>query len=250
MSRITELHLGQLVAPCGWGNTACAQAVVLARLLGLMHVCLHAYVVAYVCTYPSAVEKVSLAAASRCATWTCSCVLFCQVSSWVSPVEWTQSREGDLGLGGTCAFVSWLHVCSACFQCQRFACVNCTFCCTGQLWVRAPPSASLWRGGKYCLRSSCCACQAFRPYACMPTCICCCLCLHLPICSRKSVPCCRFALCYMNLFMCFVLPSFLLSKSRQVGLKACRHYYRQANGKTVRNLAGMIDKQMANLAGI
>ena len=50
------------------GNTACAQAVVLARLLGLMHVCLHAYVVAYVCTYPSAVEKVSLAAASRCAT--------------------------------------------------------------------------------------------------------------------------------------------------------------------------------------
>ena len=56
------------MAPCGWGNTACAQAVVLARLLGLMHVCLHAYVVAYVCTYPSAVEKVSLAAASRCAT--------------------------------------------------------------------------------------------------------------------------------------------------------------------------------------
>ena len=72
------------------------------------------------------------------------------------------------------------------------------------------------RMGKYCLRSSCCACQAFRPYACMPACICCCLCLHLPICSRKSVPCCRFALCYMNLFMCFVLPSFLLSKSRGV----------------------------------
>ena len=87
MSRITEL-------PAHWtacdalrmGNTACAQAVVLARLLGLMHVCLHAYVAAYVCTYPSAVEK-------------------------------------------------------------------------------------------------------------------------------KSVPCCRFALCYMNLFMCFVFPSFLLSKS-------------------------------------
>ena len=49
----------------------------------------------------------------------------------------------------------------------------------------------------------------------MPACICCCLCLHLPICSRKSVPCCRFALCYMNLFMCFVLPSFLSSKSHK-----------------------------------
>ena len=44
------------------------------------------------------------------------------------------------------------------------------------------------RMGKYCLRSSCCACQAFRPYACMPACICCCLCLHLPICSRKECP--------------------------------------------------------------
>ena len=69
MSRITELPAPWTA--CGalrMGNTACAQAVVLARLLGLMHVCLHAYVVAYVCTYPSAVEKVSLAAASRCAT--------------------------------------------------------------------------------------------------------------------------------------------------------------------------------------
>ena len=45
-------------------------------------------------------------------------------------------------------------------------------------------------------------------------CICCCLCFLLPIRSRKSVPCCRFALCDMNLFMCFVLPSLLLSKSR------------------------------------
>ena len=71
MSRITELPAPWTA--CGalrMGNTACAQAVVLARLLGLIHVCLHAYVVAYVCTYPgpSAVEKVSLAAASRCAT--------------------------------------------------------------------------------------------------------------------------------------------------------------------------------------
>ena len=33
---------------------------------------------------------------------------------------------------------------------------------------------SLWRpaDGKYCLRSSCCACQAFRPYACM-------FCMHM-----------------------------------------------------------------------
>ena len=35
----------------------------------------------------------------------------------------------------------------------------------------------------------------------------------LPIRIRKSLPCCRFALCDMNLFMCFVLPSLLLSKS-------------------------------------
>ena len=58
MSRMTELPAHWTA--CGalrMGNTACAQAVVLARLLGLMHVCLHAYVVAYVCTYPSAVEK-------------------------------------------------------------------------------------------------------------------------------------------------------------------------------------------------
>ena len=47
-------------------------------------------------------------------------------------------------------------------------------------------------------------------------CICCCLCFLLPIRSRKSVPCCRFALCDMNLFMCFVLPSLLLSTSRGV----------------------------------
>ena len=42
-------------------------------------------------------------------------------------MEWTQSREGDLGLGGTCAFVACLHVCIACFQGQRFACDNSTF---------------------------------------------------------------------------------------------------------------------------
>ena len=57
-----------LSLPTARGNTACAQAVVLARLLGLMHACLHAYVVAYVCFYPFAVEKVSLAASLRCAT--------------------------------------------------------------------------------------------------------------------------------------------------------------------------------------
>ena len=55
----------------------------------------------------------------------------------VAPVEWTQSTEGDLGLGGTCAFVACLHVALHVSQCQRFACDNCTFCCTGQLFVRA-----------------------------------------------------------------------------------------------------------------
>ena len=55
----------------------------------------------------------------------------------LADVEWTQSREGDLGLGGTCAFVACLLVCIACFQGQRFACDNSTFCCTGQLFVRA-----------------------------------------------------------------------------------------------------------------
>ena len=57
----------------------------------------------------------------------------CKAEQALGHVVWTQSREGDLGLGGTCAFVSCLHVCFACFQCQRFACVNCNFCCTGQL---------------------------------------------------------------------------------------------------------------------
>ena len=69
MSRITELPAPWTA--CGalrMGNTACAQAVVLARLLGLMHVCFTTYVVAYVFFYPFAVESVSLAAASRCAT--------------------------------------------------------------------------------------------------------------------------------------------------------------------------------------
>ena len=215
MSRITELPAPWIA--CGalrMGNTACAQAVGLARLLGLMHVCLHAYVVAYVFFYPFAVEKVSLAAASRCATWTCSCVLFCLVSSWVSPVEWMQSREGDLGLGGACAFVACLHVYIACFSVSALCLWQLYFLLHRAVVCTRPTLCLPTARGKYCPRSSCCACQAFRPYACMFACICCCLCLLLPIRSRKSVPCCRFALCNMNLFMCFVLPSLLLSKSR------------------------------------
>ena len=68
------------------GSTACAQAVVLARLLGLMHVCLHACVVTYFCFLPIRIRKMSLAAALRCATGTCSCqcVLLCLASSRVS----------------------------------------------------------------------------------------------------------------------------------------------------------------------
>ena len=134
-------------------------------------------------------------------------------------MEWTQSREGDLGLGGTCAFVACLHVCIACFQGQRFACDNSTFCCTGQLFVRAPPSASLRRGGNTaCAQAVVLARLLGLMHVCF-ACICCCLCFLLPIRSRKSVPCCRFALCDMNLFMCFVLPSLLLSKSQRV--RAC-----------------------------
>ena len=116
-----------------------------------------------------------------------------------SLVEWTQSREGDLGLGGTCAFVSCLHVCCACFQCQRFACVNCTFCCTGQLWVACAQAVVLAR-------------LLGLMHVCLHAYVVAYVCTY-PSAVEKSVPCCRFALCYMNLFMCFVLPSFLLSKS-------------------------------------
>ena len=46
--------------------------------------------------------------------------------------------------------------------------------------------------------------QAFRPYASIFACICCCLFfVFLPIHIRKSAPCCFFPLRGMNLFTCF-----------------------------------------------
>ena len=127
-------------------------------------------------------------------------------------MEWTQSREGDLGLGGTCAFVACLHVALHVSQRQRFACDNCTFAQGSCLY--APHPLPPYGAGEILPALKLLCLPGFRPYACMFACICCCLCFLLPIRSRKSVPCCRFALCNMNLFMCFVLPSLLLSKSR------------------------------------
>ena len=102
-----------------------------------------------------------------------------------------------------------LHV----FSVSALLVTTALFCCTGQLFVRAPPSASLRRGGNTaCAQAVVLARLLGLMHVCF-ACICCCLCFLLPIRSRKSVPCCRFALCDMNLFMCFVLPSLLLSKS-------------------------------------
>ena len=104
-----------------------------------------------------------------------------------------------------------LHV----FRVSALLVTTALFCCTGQLLVRAPPSASLRRGGNTaCAQAVVLARLLGLMHVCF-ACICCCLCFLLPIRSRKSVPCCRFALCDMNLFMCFVLPSLLLSKSRR-----------------------------------
>ena len=101
-------------------------------------------------------------------------------------MEWTQSREGDLGLGGTCA-VCFLLACLLCMLSVSALCLCQLYFLLHRAVVSTRPTLSLpMARGKYCLRSSCCACQAFRPYACMPACICCCLCLHLPICSRKK----------------------------------------------------------------
>ena len=76
-----------------------------------------------------------------------------------------------VGLGGLARSTS-LHVCFACLQCQRFACVNWFWLHRAVACTRPTLSLPTARG-KYCLRSSRCACQAFRPYACMFACICC-----------------------------------------------------------------------------
>ena len=76
-----------------------------------------------------------------------------------------------VGLRGLARSTS-LHVCFACLQCQRFACVNWFWLHRAVACTRPTLSLPTARG-KYCLRSSRCACQAFRPYACMFACICC-----------------------------------------------------------------------------